>query len=313
MTALTISAELMLMIAVGFAVWRLKIVDENFDASLTSLILDVSLPCMIIKSFDAPYSSQELKNCLILVALSLGILAVSFGIGQACYKLCHGGYSGRILRFGAMFTNFSFIGIPVIEQLYGKTGLLYFVVFLVPIRMIYYSAAKPLLSPPGLSFEKQTVWQHVRGWISPPVVAVFIGLALYLTQFKLPAVLDDTIAGIGSICSPMGMILCGISLGKHRIKELLNIRYIRMPILRNILMPALTMGILYLLPVDPLVAKVIIIFSALPVASLLAAFTIQYDPEPEARLESAGSVLFSIIAFAVTMPLWANLAEKLFI
>lgn len=312
MTALTLSAELMLLIAVGFAIWRLNIVDEKFDTSLTSLLLDVSLPCMIIKSFDAAYSPQDLKNCLILVILSIGILALSFGIGQLCYKLFKGGHSGRILRFSAMFTNFSFIGMPVVDQLYGKTGLLYFVVFLVPIRMIYYSAAKPLLSPPEITFEQQSVWQHIKGWISPPVIAVFIGLTLYLTQYKLPTVIDDSVSAIGSICSPLGMILCGITLGKHKIKELLNIRYIRVPILRNIIMPAITTALLYFLPIDPLLAKVIIIFSSLPVASMLAAFTIQYDPDPEARLESAGSVMFSIITFAATMPLWANVADILF-
>lgn len=312
MTALYLSIELILMIGIGFFIWRLGLVDEKFDASLTSFILNISLPCMIIKSFDAPFSIQELENCLILILISIVVLALSFGIGQVCYKLCHGGYSGRILRFSAMFTNFTFVGMPVVEQLYGQTGLLYFVVFIVPMRMVFYSAAKPLLSPPGIEFDKESVWQKIKGWLSPPVLAVFIGLALYISQIRLPSVIDDTISSIGSICSPLGMILCGITLGKHKLKELMNVRYLRVPLLRNFFMPTLTIALLYYLPLDPLVAKVIVIFSALPVASLLAAFTIQYDPKPEARLESAGSVLFSIISCAATIPLWAYLADVLF-
>lgn len=313
MTALYLSIELILMIGVGFVVWRLGLVDEKFDESLTSFIINISLPCMIIKSFDAPFSIQDLNNCLILLLISVVVLALSFGIGQICYKLCRGGYSGRIMRFGVMFTNFTFVGMPVVEQLYGQTGLLYFVVFIVPMRMVYYSAAKPLLSPPGIEFEKESVWQHIKGWLSPPVIAVFIGLALYISQIRLPVVVDDTISGIGSVCSPLGMILCGLSLGKHKLGMLMNVRYLRLPLLRNFLMPALTIALLYFLPLDPLVAKVVVIFSALPVASLLAAFTIQYDPEPGARLESAGSVLFSIIACAVTIPLWAYMADILFV
>lgn len=312
MTALYLSIELILMIVIGFFIWRMRLVDEKFDASLTSFILNISLPCMIIKSFDAPFSIQELENCLILILISIIILALSFGIGQICYKLCHGGYSGRILRFSAMFTNFTFVGMPVVEQLYGQTGLLYFVVFIVPMRMVYYSAAKPLLSPPGTVFEKQSVWQKIKGWLSPPVLAVFIGLGLYIWQINLPSVIDNTISSIGSICSPLGMILCGITLGKHKLRELMNIRYFRVSLLRNFFMPALTIALLYYLPLDPLVSKVVVIFSALPVAALLAAFTIQYDPKPEARLESAGSVLFSIFSCALTIPLWAYLADVLF-
>lgn len=313
MLALKLSVELILMIGIGFAVWRLGYVDEKFDTSLTAFILNVSLPCMIIGSFDAPFSSRELKNCLILVGVSILILAVSFAAGQGCYKLCKGGYTGRILRFGTIFTNFSFVGMPIVEQLYGKTGLLYFVVFLVPIRMVYYSAAKPLLSPPGVVFARESPWQRVMGWFSPPVVAVFIGLALYVSQLQLPEIVEDVIGSIGRICSPMGMILCGISLGKHSLSELMRAKYLLMPLIRNLVMPLITIGILLLLPIEPLLSKVIVIFAALPVASLTAAFTLQYDPEPEAHLESAGAVLFSVIACAVTMPLWAHLADTLFV
>lgn len=313
MLALRLSAELLIMIGIGFAVWRLGFVDKKFDTSLTAFILNISLPCMIISSFDAPFSEQELKNCFILLGVSVIILALSFAVGQGCFKLCGGGYSGRILRFGTIFTNFSFVGMPIVEQLYGKTGLLYFVVFLVPIRMVYYSAAKPLLSPPGVVFARESLWQRVMGWFSPPVVAVFIGLLLYITGLRLPGIIDDVVESVGRICSPMGMILCGISLGKHRLRELMRVKYMLMPLVRNLLMPLLTIGVLLLLPIEPLLSKVIVIFAALPVASLTAAFTLQYDPEPEAHLESAGAVLSSVIACALTMPLWVQLSDTLFV
>jgi len=287
-------------------------VDEKFDKSLTTFLINIALPCMIIKSFNAPYSTDELMNCVILLVISIVYLALCFGIGQLIYKAYGKNYTGRMLRFGAMFTNFSFVGIPVVEALYGQTGLLYFVVFVVPIRMVYYSSAKALMSPPGTVREKESFWQQLRGWLSPPVVAVFVGLALYITGFSFPTPIDKTISGIGAITSPLGMILCGISLGKNNMKSLLKPKYLLMPFLRNMLMPAITIAIMYFLPVDPLVAKIVVIYAALPVASLLAAFTIQYDPSPEARLESSGSVFFSVLACSVTIPLWAQLAEYLF-
>lgn len=312
MLAFQLSLQLIILILVGFAVWRLGIVNESFDSSLTSFILNVALPCMIIKSFSAEYSSEQLINCAVLILLSIVFLVLWFGIGQLLFKLYGGGYTGRILRFGAMFTNFSFVGIPVVEALYGQTGLLYFVVFILPIRMVYYSAAEPLLSPLGLEHGKRSFKENFKGWMSPPVVAVFIGLVLYITGFSFPPAIDKTISSIGAVSSPMGMILCGISLGKNNIKSILRAKYLRMPLLRNIIMPALVTAIMYFIPVDPLVAKIVVIYAALPVASLLAAFTIQYDPEPEARLESAGSVFFSILACAVTIPFWAQIAEYLF-
>lgn len=312
MLAFQLSLQLIILIVIGFFVWRLGMVDDKFDKSLTTFLLNIALPCMIIKSFSAPFSSDQLINCAILVGISVVYLVLCFGIGQLIYRAHGKNFTGRILRFGAMFTNFSFVGIPVVEALYGQTGLLYFVVFVVPIRMVYYSSAKALLSPPEITHEKVNFWQHLKGWLSPPVVAVFIGLALYITGFTFPSPIDKTISSIGAITSPLGMILCGISLGKNNIKALLKPKYLRMPLLRNMLLPAITAAIMYFLPVDPLVAKIVVIYATLPVASLLSAFTIQYDPEPEAILESAGSVFFSTLVCSITIPLWAQLAEYLF-
>ena len=313
MLAFQLSIQLILLIAAGVLVWRLGLLDEKFDTSLAALVLNVCLPCMIVRSFCTDYDPDQLRNCAILAGLSAGLLCLWFFVGQLVYRIHGGSFTGRILRFGAMFSNFSFVGFPVSQQLYGDTGLLYFVIFTMPIRMVYYSSAQPLLAPPSMTVEKKSSRENLKGWLSPPVVAVFIGLLLYLTGWRFPTPVDKAVASIGATASPLGMLLCGITIGKNDWKALLSPRYLRMPLLRNVLMPLLTLPILYLLPLDPAVAKTVVIYTALPVASMLNAFTIQYDPgEPEAILESAGSVFYSTLLCAVTIPLWAQVAELLF-
>ncbi|MEA4895454.1 MAG: AEC family transporter [Oscillospiraceae bacterium] len=312
MLAFQLSLQLIFLIAIGFAVWRLGMVDEKFDTSLTSFLINIALPCMIMNSFNSPYSSKEMRNCVILLIISVLYLVFCFGAGQLVYIFTGKSFTGRMLRFGAMFTNFSFVGMPVAQALYGQTGLLYFVIFIVPIRMVYYSAAKPLLSPPGTPREKRSVLEHIKSWLSPPVTAVLIGLPLYFTGLKLPVPVDKTISAIGAVTAPMGMILCGISLGKNKVKSLLRPKYLFMPVLRNMIMPAATTAVMYILPVDPLIAKIVILYSSLPVAAMLAAFTIKYEPSQEARLESAGGVFYSVAACSLTIPLWALLADYLF-
>ena len=80
MLAFQLSLQLIILIFVGFLVWRLGMVDEKFDKSLTSLLINIALPCMIIKSFSAPFSTDELINCAILVAISIVYLALCFGL-----------------------------------------------------------------------------------------------------------------------------------------------------------------------------------------------------------------------------------------
>lgn len=305
MTAAALSVQLMLMAAVGVFAWRTGIVSGDFDKQLTSFLMKIALPCMIVRSMSGAFSWDELKTCGQLVVLALALWALTFALGQAAYRLMGKTASARIMRFGMMYTNFTFVGIPVMEALYGDLGVFRFVVFLVPYRMIYYSSAGPLLSPPGVERQKRSWPERLKGWFSPPVAAVFVGLVLYITQLPLPAPVSGVINSLGSCASPLGMVLCGVSLGKYEFRQLLRPRYFGAPLVRVLVMPALVLGLSLALGLDPELTQVAVVFSALPAPSLLAAFTIQYDPSQDSQFEAAAAVLLSTVLSAVTIPLWA--------
>lgn len=312
MTAAKLAIQLILMVGIGLFAGRSGIVKGDFDKQLTSLLMKICLPCMIVKSMMGAFSWEELKNCGRLVVIALILWAVTFGLSQAAYRIMGKTATARIMRFSMVYTNFTFIGIPVVEALYGDLGVFYFVVFLVPYRMIYYSSAEPMLSPPGHKQAARTWQAKLKGWFSPPVVAVFVGLVLYLTQLKLPAPITGVINSLGSCASPMGMLLCGISLSKYPIQKLFKPKYFSFPLVRNLVIPAITLGLALICRLDTQLAQVAVMFTALPTASLLAAFTIQYDPEPESQFEAAASVFLSTLCAALTIPLWATLLALCF-
>lgn len=312
MAALTLAFELMIMISIGIFARRSGMIGKDFGSSLTRFMLNITLPCMIIQSLQIPFSHEQLRTCGLLFALSMGLLILYFTLGQLMYTILGKGSRGRTFRFGTMFTNFTFMGLPAIESLYGQEGLFLFVIFVIPFRLAYYSSAKPLLTPPELKYRSHTVLATLRGFFSPPVAAALTGLLLYATQLPLPGPVSHIMETVGGMSSPLGMILCGISLAEFRGKEFRSPRYLAFPLFRNLLVPALTATLLLLLPIDPLIKKILTVFAALPVASLLAAFTMEYDPDPESQKESAGSVFFSTLLSALTVPLWAYFAELLF-
>lgn len=305
MTAAKLAIQLILMVGIGMFAVRAHIVGENFEKQLTALIMKIILPCMIVKSMMGAFSWDELKHCGQLVLIAAVLWAVTFGLAQLVYRLLGKTPSARILRFSMIYTNFTFVGIPVIEALYGNTGVFYFVVFVVPYRMVYYTSAEPMLSPPGRAQGERTFKDKLKGWFSVPVIAVIVGLILYLTQIRLPSPVTGVINSLGACASPMGMLLCGMSLGKYPIRRLLKPRYFWVPLVRNLLIPAMVLGVSLLIGLEKELTQVVVIFAALPVASLLAAFTIQYDPDEETQFEAAAAVLLSTIFAAVTIPLWS--------
>ena len=108
------------------------------------------------------------------------------------------------------------------------------------------------------------------------------------------------------------VLMVALSLGKYPIRRLLKPRYFWVPLVRNLLLPALVLGLSLLVGLEKELTQVVVMFVALPVASLIAAFTIQYDSNEETQFEAAAAVLLSTIFAAVTIPLWASVLALCF-
>lgn len=308
MIAAKLSLELLMMMCLGIFVQKIHLVKEDFVPQLTSFMLNIILPCVVIHSMASEeFSPETLKNCAVALVLSTAVCAIQLGLGQAVYLLSGKSGSGRIARYGMTFGHFSFMGIPIMEALFGNIGTLYYSIFLIPIRILYYGTTKTLLSPPEAQRERISGRQWLGKIFSPALVAVILGLILWVSGWKLPEVLSSCITSLARTCSPLGLILCGLVLGKYDFRKLLNIRYIRLPLIRLLVLPAiffLLSRLMILTGIDPVLAQMTVIYAALPISALTAAFTVLYEPDLETQFEASGSVLIATLLSAATIPLW---------
>ena len=72
------------------------------------------------------------------------------------------------------------------------------------------------------------------------------------------------------------------------------------------------LGLSVLIGLEKELAQVVVRFTALPMASLIAAFTIQYDPDQETQFEAAAAMFLSTVLACVTIPLWSWLLSVVF-
>ena len=300
MLALQLTLQLIIYVAIGMFLEKKRLVGESFDQQLSVLFTDIILPCMIFRSLQLEFDPSDLKNCGILLLLALGYLAISLALGHLACRI-FGGDWGKILRFSMVFTNFTLMGFPVVETLFGAHALFYFVVFLVPIRVIFYSAPHALLAPDTGEGHSQG-W---KGWFSPPLAAVLLGLVFYLFQWHLPQILSDVVAGLAATASPIGMILCGLVLGKRPLGRLVRLKYAVASVIRLLILPGIFYLLLLPLPVSQEIRQVVTACAMLPSASLTASFTLRHNPNPDAQFDAAGLVLISHLLSIATIPLWS--------
>lgn len=311
MVAVTLAIELILMNAIGILIRKSGVVNQDFTSRLTSLILKFCIPCLIFHSVSnaEAFSPERLANCALVVLLAAAAMLLCFGVGQLFYCLCRGSGTGRILRYGLTFCHFSFMGIPVMEALFGEIGTFYYVsFFLLPVRIAYYAFSDALMTPRDLQGPRRSLGKLLRDiFLNPCMIALVLALIFWVGGWKLPTALSYCVKSMSSISSPLALLLCGMVLGGYRFRQLFRVRYLLLPLLRTLLMPALFFGVsrlLLLLGVEPLLCNMLVIYAALPVASLLPIYTMKFDPNPDNQLNAAAASILSVLLSAVTIPLW---------
>lgn len=306
MQLLNLSIKLAIMVISGFVLRRLTIVDDNFQRQLSKFLTSLALPCLIIDSLNVEFSASDLKNGAILIAVSLGCLALLYIIGAVVSRIRKRDDIGRMIHFGAIFPNFTFMGMPVVEALYGQTGLFYFVLFTLMVRLFYYSSAGPMLSGKASGNFRDAV----KNFFSAPVIAVFIGVFLYLTRLELPYALSSAIESMSKMTSPLGMVLCGLILGGANIGDMLrHPSYFLLSLIRLIIAPALALALLLLTGLDDMIIRVSVMYCAMPAAALLPTFTLRYGGSDEASRVASANVFLSTALCVATLPIWALILD----
>ncbi len=311
MTALQVALEFAVIVFLGIFIVRIRLVGPEFRAALAKFVTNVALPCIIARSI---YTQSErftgAGKVMLLAVLSVLLLLAG---GHVIYLLSGKGDLGKSARFSMAFGNFTFMGFPVVESLYGAEGLFVFTLFTVPVRPIFYSLPGILLRPAGAKTGKLSFRELMKLIFSPPVVAVLVGLALHLGRIRLPLFLDKAVQALGSTASVLGMLLVGMGMAGISMKTLWQRRSALLIVLsKAIVCPLVMLGLFLLFPVDAESKKVLFIYGAVPVPSLLTAFSYNNGRSEESCEEASAAVLLSTLLSVVTLPLWAAVGEHFF-
>lgn len=304
--------ELLLLCLLGYAARRLWVVDGSFSGSLSSLMIDVLIPCYVLKAMlDTEDLMQLLRDGLNACLAAVAVMVALFALGSLMKRLC-GGAVGRILRFGTMFTNALIFGMPIAETCWGTAGLVCLMAFYTPIRFGYYGLSQLLLSPE--SGKEQGQWKHtLKILYSPAVLAFIIGPVLLALKVPLPEVFVRILGDVGACCKPFGMMLVGMIVGGYEVKKVISRPILLMTAYKLLVVPALALLAMRLGGATGMLGKMVVLYTALPSGPLLSTFCLRYDSDEAAHLNSAGLVMLSTLGAVITVPMWLAIMERVLV
>lgn len=287
-----------LMMAVGYALFKVKLVSREGTMQLGALLINAVLPCAILNSF---VSANAISNATVLLAFGLCLLAVllSTAISKLLFR------EDGIANFAASFSNAGFMGIPLIQALLGTQAVVYaapFIAILNVLQATYgmwlITGSRKMVSPKKLM-------------LNPILLSLILSLIVYFTRLPMPAVIAKTISGISAMNAPLAMFILGAYLAQSDILGLfMEKKLYAVSLIRLILIPAATLLVFRLIPgINRELLLSIIVAASAPVGSNVAIYTQRGGGDYAYACKTVClSTLFSIL----TMPLIIMIAEKMF-
>ena len=275
--------------AIGYLYSRYKRVDMAFANQLN---MDLFVPALVLGAL-----ANKSFNLAAYQNLTLGAIAVVLGSGLVALpvaKWLKVDYKTFVPPM--MFTNAGNMGIPLAVLTFGDALLAAAVVLFVVETVLHFSLGVYILN------RQIRLSQLLR---MPMIIATLIGLAIGLSGWAMPAVLNTTIKMLGDVSIPLMLFSLGVRLNEVAFK------YWRIGIWGAVVCPLSGLLVVALIsPWLPLAAeqqKLLLIFGALPPAVLNYIVSEQYRQEPE---KVASIVLFGTLGSLVVIPLVVALALR---
>ena len=232
-----------LLVATGFTLIKLKILSPEINRGLCGLLLKVIIPCSIINAYFQPFyrTRAEQLGLAFLLALLFHLMAVLFATLAFRKKeeLNH-----KMQRLGVVYSNCGFMGFPVLFALFGEDGIFFGSAFIAVFSVFVWIHGIKTLN------EKERI-RPFNVIFNPGTVAVSMGILTYFLQIPFPQAVMSTVHHIGSMNTPLAMIVVGGFLAAISPKELLrDWGVFNASLIRLIFLPLLFILVLFLLRVS---------------------------------------------------------------
>lgn len=300
--------SLFAIVAVGFVLRRLRIVNDAFDATLTKVVFSVTLPCMVLSSLTTAETLPSALGIASILGFALAsyalilLLAVLAPMAFGLPRSKRGVYS-----FAIAFANVGFIGYPVVQAVFGPDAVLYAAIFNVPFNFLAFTVGVAFLKDRegGAEDSQPFDWKDL---VSPVQIACIAAIVLAVLNVRSLGPLEDAIVSVGDMTTPSALLIVGSSMARYSpLSMLTNLRAYAAAACRLVVAPVLSWLVFRPFVEDPLLLGVIVIVAAMPTASNGSMLCIKHNPD---FLKPMVQCTFLSTVFAiVTIPLVSTLVS----
>lgn len=293
---------LFMIILIGYVITKAGFVDLEFQKKLSNFILQVTMPLMMLSSVsqaDRTGAGGKVLQTFFIAVLLFGIMPL---VGQALARLLGVTPAQRdAYVFLTVFSNLGFMGFPVIHSIFGPDALVYAIIFNLVFNLVQFTYGVSLFSGRRISLDPRT-------FLTPGISAAFLSIVLFLTGIKITGPVGQAISSLGSVTTPLAMIVIGISLSGIPLGEVFTEKKLYLfTLVKQLLVPTLAWFLLRRFVSDPLIIGVSVIIIAMPSATMAVILANNYNRHVALTTRA---VFLTTLVSVLTIPLISFLLAR---
>ncbi len=290
-----------LMMGLGFALTKTGFLTEAFNQMLSKFLLNIVVPMLLISSFQIERSSELSREIVIILGLSVAVQLVCILIGRLLFGR-GGDAKTRIAKLGVGYCNCGFMGLPLLQAVFGASGVIYSSVYVAIFNIATWTHCYATVRDTKI-FEKDR--PLYKAFLVPSIIAAAVGIVLYFLPFRLPELILAPMEAVGATNTPLAMLVLGGFLAKLDFRKALGgLKTMLSYLGRLVICPAVCAVLLVLLPISSQTQTAMFIISAMPASTSLGLQAALYSDE---GTYGAQVVAMSTLLSVVTIPLMTAL------
>ena len=297
--------QLFLMIFMGYLIVKTGLVRDDDSKVLSKIILYLIVPCVIINAFQVDYTTDTVKGLLIAFAASVMTQVILLVVISVAGRLLH---LNEVEVASVYYSNSGNLIVPIVTFILGQEWVLYGCVFMSVQLVFLWTHCKKIISR-----EASYDWKKII--LNINMLSIFIGVILFFTGIRLPEIIGNTLASVGTMIGPASMIVTGMLFAGMNLKQIFaNKRVYFITFLRLIAVPLIALVLIKLSNLASFSADgnkiMLIVFLAIitPSASTVTQMCQVYGND--SKYASAINVMTTLLSI-ITMPVMVMLFQMI--
>lgn len=301
-TALNQIIIMFLLILVGALCYKLKLINKDTNKSLSNLVLMLVNPVVVFHSYQRAFEKEMLMG--LLISIILAVLTHVFGI-LCSYIFLHSKREDRIglERFAVVYSNCGFMGIPLVNGVFGSEGVFYVTAYLTVFNLFVWTQGVILVTGKK---DKSTI---AKAFLNPSIIAALVGFAFFTLRLSLPNVVLQSVEYIASLNTPLAMLVAGVTIIQNNIiKVFINLRIYFIAFIKLLLVPIAMLLLFQTFRLSQTITLTAVLAAACPTGAMGTLFALRYGKD-----SGYASQLFTMttILSMLTIPIVMTIAEAI--